>query len=340
MVVLDASFPVRSLLKFANKRLAPTVSWHLRLALAREGRPCLDTGLKRYDHVFIHLMPTRRSGREFAIDDMSMPSDMSTIDKEIASVVAGIDADEGVLIWTFLSKPRMPDFARQLRRALRNTGVDPEATIRVDGEWRPRIVIDTFGRETATNAYRYCTNVLFAGCLELPRQTLAAQYVAETRDLTATVSSEDLDLMIRGEVYHRIYQAMSRAACREVWVDQEGRTQAKPTRIWLFSRHHQQIRQELGAMLPGARWKLWQPQHMGDVLAKEAAGAMRIREILENLDGNEITIRGLKTKDPGFFRALPRSTFQRARDEAIADAEWSLRGATLVRAKIEARGVR
>jgi hypothetical protein len=62
---------------------------------------------------------------------------------------------------------------------------------------------------------------------------------------------------------------------------------------------------------------------------------MRIMEILENLDGNEITIRGLKMKDPGFFRALPRSTFQRARDEAIEGTEWSLQGATLVKVKTE-----
>jgi hypothetical protein len=215
----------------------------------------------------------------------------------------------------------------------RNAGVDPEATIGVNGEWRPRIVIDTFGRETATNAYRYCTNVLFAGCLELARQTVAAQYVAETRNLTAPLSSEDLDTMIRGEVYHHLYQAMSRAACREVWVDQEGRSQAKPTRVWLFTRHHHQIREELGAILPGAKWKLWKPQHMGDVLAKEIAGAMRIREILEGQEGDEITIRALKTKDLDFFKALPRTTFQRARDEAIECTEWSLRGATLVKVK-------
>jgi hypothetical protein len=123
MVVLDASFPVRPLLKLANERFAPAVPWQLRLTLAREGWPWFDTRFKRYDHVTVHLMPTRRSGREFAIDDMSMSS--GTIDKEVASVVAEIPRDEGVLIWTFLSKPRMPDFAKQLRLALRDAGVDP-----------------------------------------------------------------------------------------------------------------------------------------------------------------------------------------------------------------------
>jgi hypothetical protein len=72
-------------------------------------------------------------------------------------------------------------------------------------------------------------------------------------------------------------------------------------------------------------------------LAKEAAGTIRIREILNSHDGSEITIRSLKAKDPEFFKGLPRATFQRARDDAIEAAEWSLRGATLVRARIEAR---
>jgi hypothetical protein len=34
---------------------------------------------------------------------------------------------------------------------------------------------------------------------------------------------------------------------------------------------------------------------------------------------------------------LPRSTFQRARDEAIEGTEWRLREATLVKAKTESR---
>lgn len=134
--------------------------------------PWVNPYFKRYDHVTIHVMPTRRSGRQFAIDDLEFNPDFSTIDKEIASVVAGVPGNEAVLIWTFLRPPAMPDLTQLLQEALRAIGVEPGTKLNLDGQERPRIVIDTFGRETATNAYRYCTNVIFTGCLELPRENL------------------------------------------------------------------------------------------------------------------------------------------------------------------------
>lgn len=330
VVVLDASFPVRSLLRLANERMNKDAA-QLRLKTVKDVWPWVDPGFKHYDHLTINLMPTRRSGRSFFVDDVEFDEDLSTIDKEIASVVADIPPTEAVLIWTFLKGDRMPDFSKRLRRALRAAGLDPDGTIEVDGHMLPRTVIDTFGREAATNEYRYCTNVIFTGCLEPPRQTLAAQYVAETRDLTIPVSGEDIDRLIRGEVWHRIYQGITRAACRDVWVDDDGRTQAKATRVWLFTRHHEHIRDELGRMLPGAQWKLWMPKHMGeDALAKEATAAMLIREILDGLDRDKISLMALRKMQP-LLRDMSRTHFQRARDRAISGTDWVLQGGSLVR---------
>jgi hypothetical protein len=138
--------------------------------------------------------------------------------------------------------------------------------------------------------------------------------------------------MIRGEVYHRIYQGMSRAACREIWIDEEGRSQAKPTKVWLFTRHHQ-IQEELGAVLPGATWRVWLPRFMShDGLGKTGMAAMRIKEILDSHEGDQITIRALKAKDPPLFKPLSSSTFQRARDAAITGSGWTMSGSSLIRA--------
>jgi hypothetical protein len=93
------------------------------------------------------------------------------------------------------------------------------------------------------------------------------------------------------------------------------------------------MQEELGAILPGARWTVWLPRHMGDeTLGLRAVAAIKIREILEGHEGDQITIRALKAKDPDFFDALPRSTFQRARDEAIKASSWTVRAGSLVRA--------
>jgi hypothetical protein len=190
-------------------------------------------------------MPTRRSGRQYSIDDADLGGDIA---KEIAEVVASIPADEPILVWTFLphgddgDEAPMVDFGSNLRNAL---------VEHVGAEAASRVIIDTFGKETATNAYKHIRYVIFTGTLEIPPEDLVAQYVAESRKLRLQVTKEDVDLLNRAEVWHRIYQGLNRAACREAWVDDDGQTQAKKTDVWVFTRHHRSIQSELGPALPG-----------------------------------------------------------------------------------------
>jgi hypothetical protein len=142
---------------------------------------------------------------------------------------------------------------------------------------------------------------------------LVGQYIAETRDLTIPVTSEDIDRLNRGEVWHRIYQGINRAACRDVWVDEHGRTQAKRTNVWLFTRFHKYIKDELGGALPGVKWKLWMPRYLDEeVVSKEMVGSRVIREILDRLKEDKISSMALKKKDP-FLSDLSKTTFRRAR---------------------------
>jgi hypothetical protein len=285
--------------------------------------------VKRYDHVTINLMRSKRSGRQYSIDDADDDDDFggSSIAKEIAAVVDTIPENEGVLIWTFKKSGQdIPDFESQLQKA-----IGPRANV-----W-----IDTFGRETATNAYKHVQNVIFTGCLELSPEKLAGMYIAETRDLTISVPSEDIDSLNRGEVWHRVYQALHRGACRGVFVDDNGQTQAKPMRVWIFTRHHKQIREELGAVLPGARWETWRPSYMSGGVTKEAKGAEVIKDILAKLAAEEKTKVSLKTLK-GMHPLLVEMNvkmFQRARNLVLDDEDvgWRLDGRSLTRRSVEKR---
>jgi hypothetical protein len=321
MVVMDASYPIRTLLKFANRDMLDKA---LRLKTLEEEWPWIEPGaVKRYDHLTINLMRTKRSGRLYSIEDAEDRDFGGDIVREIATLIReGIPADKPVLVWTFKKSGHdIPDFERRLRRAI--------------GPSRRNVWIDTFGRETASNAYKRAEHVILQGCLELSPEKLAAQYIAETRNLTMPVPSECIDQLNRGEVWHHTYQALQRGCCREAWVDDQERTQAKPMQVWLFTRHHKAIRRELGRVLPGAQWKAWKPVHMAGGLTKEAMGAAVIEGILDKVatEGKpRVSLRAVKVMDP-FLVNMSEGTFRRARDMFLEEdgCEWRRKGGMLIR---------
>ena len=207
---------------------------------------------------------------------------------EVAAVVRQFPPEEAVIIWTFRSRDSSRDEDDAHRElilgALRREGIDTEAKIEVPGVGlRARILVETFGKETATNAYKHCTNVIFTGGLELSRQQVAGMYVAESRDLLMSGGPRCSDTSRVRSTIGALYQAISRAACREVRVDEQGRTQAKPTKVWLMSRH-KKVRQELGRVFPGALWTDWAPASRGKTYETKVTRAAReIRELLDQL---------------------------------------------------------
>jgi hypothetical protein len=303
MIILDASFPIRALLTLGNRNMSEEAKAQgLQVKTFEEVWPWIKpAGVKRYDHVTIHVMQTKRSGRQYSIDDADFAGD---IVKEIVKVVASIPANEPVLVWTFLPPRDVPvDFGSNIRNAL---------VKQLGAEAASRVIIDTFGRETASNAYKHIKYVIFQGCLELPPEVLAGQYIAETRNLGLQVTKEDIELLNRSEIWHRIYQGLNRAACREAWVDEHGQTQAKKADVWLFTRHHRLIQSELGPALPGVKWETWWPEHMTkEELSKDAAGAVAIKETLAKLalKGNQrVSLKALKQMSP-ILRDLAKRTF-------------------------------
>jgi hypothetical protein len=250
------------------------------------------------------------------------------------AVVEAIPADEAVLVWTFLrTSNKWPDFPGLTEKALRQAGIDTAATIEAGGEPRRRIVVETFGRETASNAYAYCRNVVLLGCLEPSPQTLAGQFVAESRNLLAPVPADILGDLIRGEVYHRVYQAISRAACRRVSMDDQGRTQAEVTNVWLMSRHPH-LRHDLGKVLPGARWEDWTSGIDEDALiGKTVRAAAKLEELLDEYEAQGVTKVGLKKPKGQVMKVvghISNETFQIARSRAIEGRPWRLERQSLV----------
>jgi hypothetical protein len=136
--------------------------------------------------------------------------------------------------------------------------------------------------------------------------------------------------LVRGEVYHRLYQAISRAACREVTVDDLGRTQAKSTRVWIMSRHGT-IQEDLAEVFPGAQWRSWAPTQLKDALVPEKQKVAEIiKQILSNLSQTTISSRVLKANVKQLFGDVKKSTFQEGRDLANKDTRWKLKEQSLV----------
>ncbi|MCB1970970.1 MAG: hypothetical protein KDG54_11240 [Geminicoccaceae bacterium] len=328
MVVLDASWPLCALMDEAMRRL-PKDKKHLGLKpLAREGGNTI-TAIKHYKNLEIHWTGSKASGRGYLEKDFGNLANSKLL-PDITKVIRQIAEEEAILIWVFKAREGRTDNRRQLEEYLKKQGVDIDAEIDLHNlkgtERKRRIVIRTFGQETADNAYSYCTNVIFAGCMELPKGQLTARLLTESRDLLADVPGETADLLVSSDVHKRIYQAISRAACRKVYADEEGHTQAEATRVWLICRHDN-TKERLRKVFPGAVWNGW----ASSITTKIERAAEIIRQILVKATGNRVSIRSIKRKLPGTLKNMGPKHFQKARDEAIRGTEWYVIGQSLVR---------
>jgi hypothetical protein len=104
-----------------------------------------------------------------------------------------------------------------------------------------------------------------------------------------------------------------------VTVDDLGRTQAKPTRVWIMSRHST-IEQDLAEVLPGAQWSTWTSTQPERPLARKTQIAAEIiSQHLGSVKQGRIAARDLKAVVRGTMGDISHTTFQNARDLAIKD---------------------
>ena len=205
ILVLDASYDIRKLTK-ANVKHINESPW------AKRHRPYIDPVKAQldYSNVAIHHL-RHKSGREALTEIQSNgKAECRLVSQEVAELVKTIPAHEGVLIFTFKTRPSdRVNFIETLKKDLKGRGIDTEAEVQLkDGTTRPRFAFLTWGQETAHNEYSYCKNVVFAGVLHRSFLDLSANTAGEHDDLTVDLDSTDLTETRDSEIANSVYQAL------------------------------------------------------------------------------------------------------------------------------------
>lgn len=329
ILVLDASYPIRRLMHL-DKTIAGVES-------SPDAIHRVDGGLsniKEFDRVTIRQL-AKGGGRSTLEKDFGAPQeDERHVLREIVHVVKEeVPEDEAVLIFTYKYRGGV-DCAKELRAALERAGVDTEAKVFGPGlskDGQLRIVIDTWGRETGYNGYSYIKNVILAGVMQRsPVDITAAAHGQADSRLKGDYDGSYIQQLIRSEVCHLIYQALSRGSCRVI-----DNGHAMPMQAWLIHKDTT-IQRELSKVMPGVQWKAWEPRYLDTSPGIIHTTAQQVTKHLNGLDRSceKISTRGLKVA-LGLNDRIPKNTFgeavKLAVDELLPPNTWHRHNRSVVR---------
>lgn len=277
VVVLDASYPIRHLSLVDRQLVDATEDRRLTKLVAKSelsgklDRPWNLSAIKLYDQVTIYQMriPSGRRATEDWFSKGRERVDDNLVVKEVVNVVTNhVRPDESVLVFTFKDKKKNDNFVDQIEDALRTAGVDLDETVEVPGlkneppQVRKRIIVATWGQETALNDFSHCHHVIAAGVLRRSRLDLAGAFLGQAyEDLKGSVTAGDVSRSDLGEVCHVLYQALNRGRCR-VTAGGDGRRdlqrecRAQAMTGWIIY-DHLNIRDPLSSVMTGLVWKKW-----------------------------------------------------------------------------------
>jgi hypothetical protein len=246
VAVLDASHPIRTLAQLSGIQDATTEAM----------RACKTYGAVR---VCQHRVAASRStqGSVGAAGREGM--------RLAAQIIQSIPDNEPILIFAFKSTKR------RLIEELNKEGIS--LSDRVNGE--PRIRIETWGRETSSNAYSRCTHVLLVGVLRRNLPDLAASVSGERDDLLHRDDSARLRATRLSEMGSCVLQAMHRGACRTV--DSNGEAGAMTLHI---IDQQTGLRELLTDSLPGVHWQIEEP---GKARSETFRGSQAVFSVLLQL---------------------------------------------------------
>lgn len=275
MIVLDASYPVRKL-EQADAGL-----------LNAERLPSCDgvtfDTIKRFDHVTLYRMVQRGSRTSAATDRARQKKLM----QDVVKIIHDIPTDEKVLCFVYKERNNSNPKAA-LEIALRDASLIPEDK----RQSSDRIFIETWGNETSLNSYAHCQHVVLVGILHRDLLDLEGSWLGQTRNIKGQIHHSDLKAIALSERVHCAYQALSRGTCRVMGAP----GQASPMTGYIIE-FEEGFEEELNKVMPGARWKEWEPVYVD----KQAHGMLvlglvdRIKKALETLPpGTRVSNRRLK----------------------------------------------
>jgi hypothetical protein len=306
VLVLDASYPIRQLC-----RLDPTLTPAGRFS---------DAEVKRFDNVTIKQMYAASGRNSVARSFQQERREKRAVSLEVAEVVKKIPADEAVLIFTF--KSPQDSIRRILLDDLKAAGVDVQAKT---ASGKDRINVLTWGNETSLNDFAHCSHVILAGVLHRSLLDLASVAVGQLDDREAQLDGKWLLELMRSEVAHCIYQAISRGSCREVDLGQAKPMTAYVILPWPLQPH-------LGPVMPGLKHAVWGPAHGGICDGAAMRMALAILDHLRKLPEETPKVSTRHIREALGVAAEQRKAFSRAvKQLAELCPEWVREGQSLVR---------
>jgi hypothetical protein len=308
VIVLDASYNFRELVQMDS-------------SMRKTGRYASLNNLVSYENVTIHYYQYP-SGRDSLTEQFKGDSEKRVVCIEVAEVIRKIPEDQGVLIFTF--KKRDIDFIDTLKQDLLASGVDPGHTL---PNGKNRVNFLTWGNETSLSSFNFCENVVFVGVLHRSKPDIACTILGQKDNLLYNLADEEIDMVMRSEKLHHIYQAMCRGSCRIVNNDK-----ASPMNIWLFDRD-QEVKEALSKIMPGVKWKAWENTRL-ERRTRQQEIANTIGAFLDTLSCEEtkISTSALKKRTGLTVDYVPKKTFSYGLKLFLDhNTEWSLKGRTLIR---------
>lgn len=326
MIILDASYPIRDLVKEYDSDIKP-LSESLEF-LIKPTEYEVD-----YSNLNLFRIPIN-SGRSTMNKEFSKPVAERLISSEISYIINKIPDDEGILIFTYKHRPGEPDFEEILKNDLERHGVKTDAEIeevetRVGHmETVKRINFLTWGQETSLNEYAWVKNQIQVGILHRDELDIGGTIIGQKGDLLMLLKPEQIKEMRKNEVIICFYQALGRTHCRIVTNGKAGEANVwytdVDTNIW-------ETLQERG-MLKNSKCEEWPLQYMDKKEQKANELGLRIMEYLNARPVFEKTISIRKLKEHMELSDIPSSTVQRAINFAVEKHEaWKKVHRSLVR---------
>jgi hypothetical protein len=301
ILILDASYPVRELMKLDDTIENIGESFKLGTSVS------LDK-IKNFSKVKINHMKAGggRASMEKAFGDTKVIND-------IVKVILETPEDDDVLV--FVYKKKKLDMKMKLLKALRKAKVNTS-----------RVSIATWGQETSSNEWANHKHVILAGILQQSHQQLAAAYIGQVDNLYTEINyKKHIKPIALSESTHLAYQAASRGHCRIV-----DKGEAGDMTLWLIH-FDNGIENELLKVMPNADWSEW----IGDYSKTKEAASSKIEELikgfLKKLPESESKISSVKLKKALGGSDYPARTWSRAFTKVGNSSDWLVQGRTLVR---------